>query len=224
MTVKGILFVGAVAISAAITRAQTPVDPAAPPPESKRLFGLIPNFRTASFPAHYIPLSASEKFHIAALDSFDRGTIALGLLFGAENDWTNANRSFGQGTAGYAKYAAASYGDFMIGDFMTEAIYPSLLHQDPRYFRLGKGSGWRRFGYAVHQVFWTYNDNGRMGFNYSEIAGNATAVAISRAYYQDSRTARDSAVSVGSQVGVDAASNVLKEFWPDINRKLHWRH
>lgn len=224
MNLRGILFVGVVLVSGTLTRAQTSVDPTTQPAESKRIFGFIPNFRTASFPTNYVPLSASEKFHIAALDSFDRGTIALGLLFGAENQWTNSDPSFGHGAEAYAKYASASYGGFVIGDWMTEAIYPSLLHQDPRYFRLGHGGGWRRLGYAVRQVVWTYNDNGTMGFNYSEIAGNATAVAISQAYIPDNRTARAGAVGLASQVGVDAASNVLKEFWPEINRKLHRHH
>ena len=32
---------------------------------------------------------------------------------------------------------------------MTEVIYPSLLHQDPRYFRRGTGSVWSRVGYAA---------------------------------------------------------------------------
>ena len=145
------------------------------------------------------------------------------LMFGAQGQLTNSNRSFGQGVAGYARYAATSYADFVIGDYMTEAIYPTLLHQDPRYFRRGRGSGWTRFGYALGQIFWTHNDSGRTQFNYSEIVGNSTAVAISNAYYQDSRTARDAAGKLGIQLGVDAASNVLKEFWPDIKRTLQHR-
>jgi hypothetical protein len=199
--------------------AQTPPDSAAQAPESKRILGIIPNFRTAQLPSPYQPLSAREKFKIASQDSFDRGTVALGLIFGAEHQWTNSNPPFGQGVAGYARYAATSYADFVIGDFMTEAIYPSLLHQDPRYFRRGTGGGWSRLGYSIGQIFWTHNDSGRMAFNFSEIGGNATAVAISNAYYTQNRTASNAGVSLGIQVGVDAASNVLKEFWPEIRRK-----
>lgn len=205
------------------SEAQTPADPnATQQAESKRILGIIPNFRTSSFPSPYRPLSPAKKFKIASEDSFDRGTLALGLIFGAQGQWTNSNKSFGQGVPGYARYAATSYADFVIGDYMTEAIYPTLLHQDPRYFRRGTGSGWSRFGYAVGQIFWTHNDSGRTQFNYSEIAGNATAVAISNAYYQDSRTVQDAGVKLGIQLGVDAASNILKEFWPDIKRNVHW--
>ncbi len=64
----------------------------------------------------------------------------------------------------------------IIGDFMTGAIYPSLLRQDPRYFRRGKGSTLTRLGYAVGQIFWTHTDSGGTQFNYSEVLGNSTAV------------------------------------------------
>ena len=203
--------------------AQIQSDPAGPQkPESKRILGIIPNFRTAQFPNPYQPLSTKAKFKIATQDSFDRGTIALGLLFGAQGMWSKSNPSFGQGATGYVRYASTSFADFVIGDYMTEAIFPTMLHQDPRYFRRGTGGGLSRFGYAVGQIFWTHNDNGRTGFNFSEIGGNAAAVAISNAYYADNRTVGNAVEKLGVQVGVDAASNVLKEFWPDLSRKLHW--
>lgn len=194
--------------------------PQSAPPESKRILGIIPNFRTAPLPNPYQPLSAREKFKIATEDSFDRGTVALGLIFGAEGQWMNSNRAFGDGAAAYARYAATSYAGFVIGDYMTEAIFPSMLHQDPRYFRRGVGSGVSRLGYSLGQIFWTHKDSGGMQFNYSEIGGNATAVAISNLYYQNGRTASNAAQGLAVQIGVDAASNVLKEFWPELQRKL----
>ena len=188
--------------------------------ESKRILGIVPNFRTAPLPSPWVPLSTRGKFNLAAKDTFDRGTIALGMLFGAEGQLRRTNPSFGNGLAAYARYAASSYGDYAIGDYLTDAIYPVMLHQDPRYFRRGNGSGLSRLGYAMGQILRTHNDSGRMAFNYSEVFGNATAVAISNAYYPDSRTAKDAAVKFGLQLAVDAAGNVLKEFWPDVRRRL----
>ena len=75
-------------------------------------------------------------------------------------------------------------------------------------------------GYAIGQIFWTHTDSGRTQFNYSEILGNSTAVAISNAYYQDNWSAGNSGTKLGMQIGVDMASNVLKEFWPDLSRKF----
>jgi hypothetical protein len=103
---------------------------------------------------------------------------------------------------------------------MTDSIYPSLLHQDPRYFRKGTGSGWARLKYATSRIFVTRKDSGGRAFNYSEILGNGSAVGISNAYYPDSRDAGSNFSKWGIQIGIDMAGNVIKEFAPDITRKL----
>jgi hypothetical protein len=193
-------------------------------PEPKRILGIVPNYRTSPSLTNYEPISAKQKFVIASQDSFDRGTVILAAAFAGEAQLTNSNRAFGQGAAGYGRYFGASYGDFVIGNYMTEAIYPTILHQDPRYFRRGTGSTWSRLFYAIGQTFWIHSDSGRMQFNYSEVIGNSTAVAISTAYYQDNRDVGDAVTKLGSQIGVDMAANVLKEFSSDINRKFFRKH
>jgi hypothetical protein len=195
-----------------------------PEPENKRIFWIIPNNRTFPSLLESEPLTSRDKFKIATEDAFDPGSFALAAIFAGEAQLTNGNRSFGQGAAGYGKYYGAAFADFTIGNYMTEAIYPSLLHQDPRYFRKGIGSGWSRLGYAMGQIFWTHTDSGGTQFNFSEVFGNATAVAISNAYYSDNRTASDAISKLGTQLGVDMGSNILKEFWPDIARKFGRKH
>ncbi len=189
-------------------------DPNAPDDsQPKHIFLIIPNFRTSPTLADYKPLKVSEKFKIARLDSFDRGTIALAAAFAGEAQLSNSNPSFGQGVKGYEHYFGTAYADFVIGNYLTEGLYPSLLHQDPRFFRKGKGSKLSRLGYAAGQIFWTHNDSGRGQFNYSELAGNSTAVAISMAYYPENRDVKDGISKLGSQLAVDMISNILKEFW-----------
>ena len=186
----------------------------------KRIFGIIPNARSSPSLARYEPLTVKQKFKIATNDSFDRGTIVLGAVFGAQAQLTRANPSFGNGVAASGKYFGTAYGDLLIGNMMTEGVFPSVLHQDPRYFRRGTGTTWSRLGYSLKQIFWTRTDSGGGQFNYSEVAGNATAVAISNAYYPDNRSVGDAVTKLGSQIGVDLAANVLKEFAPDITRRL----
>ena len=193
-------------------------------PESKRIFGIIPNYRTSPTLNNFEPLITREKFKIATQDSFDRGTFALAAIFGGLGQLTNSNRSFGQGAAGFGRYYGTSLADFVIGDYMTEAIYPSLLHQDPRYFRQGTGSGWSRLRYAAGQIIWTHTDAAEKQFNYSEILGNSTTVAISNAYYPDTRNASDNAQKLLIAVGTDTFSNVAKEFWPDVKMWLKRKH
>ncbi len=192
--------------------------------ESTHLIFIIPNYRTSPGLTDYSALTAAEKFKLAGQDSWDRGTLALSAIFAAQAQQTNSNRSFGQGAAGYTRYLGASYGDFVIGDYMTEGVFPSILHQDPRYFRRGTGRGWSRLGYALSQSFVTRGDSGKIEPNYSEWLGNATAVAISNAYYSDNRDARQAISKLLTQVGIDAAANVLKEFYPDIEKLFHRKH
>jgi hypothetical protein len=201
----------------------SPADPIQPR-ESKRILGIIPNYRTSPSLQNYAPLTNREKFKEASEDALDPGTAALAAVFGGQGQLSNSNRSFGQGAVGFGKYFGAAYGDFVIGDYMTEAAFPILLHQDPRYFRRGIGSGWSRLGYAMGQIFWTHRDSGGTQFNYSEVAGSSAAVAISTAYYADGRTASDAVSKLGLQIGVDMASNVLKEFWPDLEKKFKRKH
>jgi hypothetical protein len=225
------IFIGA----APLVRAQAPQNPsqgAAPssPPatplanpaqESNRMFGVIPNYGTAMFPTPYVPLSPREKFVIASRDSFDRGTAGIAVAAGAVNQALNTNRAFGQGVQGFAEYASSSYADVVIRNFLAEGFFPTLLHEDPRYLRRGTGGKWRRLGYAIGRVLWTRDDCGYEQFNYSEIAGTATEVAISTAYIQSRRTAPRAAELLGAEIGVHAATNVLREFWPGIRSKFH---
>jgi len=196
-------------------------DPAKPPdPNDKRVFGIVPNYRTFPTLANYKPITPKEKFKIAKDDSFDRGTVVLAAELAGEGQLINSNPSFGHGVTGYSRYFGTAYADLVIGDFMTEAVYPTILHQDPRYFRRGTGSGWSRLAYAMGQIFWTHTDSGGTQFNFSEIVGNSTAVAISSAYYPDGRDVSSAVSKLGSQIGVDMAGNIMKEFWPDLRRKF----
>jgi hypothetical protein len=193
------------------------------PPGGKRVFGVLPNYRTASAEMEGSTLTSKQKLTIAAKDSFDYPLVLLAAAFAGLDQLGNDDPSFGQGVKGYAHRLGAWYLDESIGNMMTEGIFPAMLHQDPRYFRKGSGSIMSRTGYAVSRVIITDKDGGAKQFNYSEWLGNATGVAISQAYHPDNRTARDATELLLEQVGTDAISQVLKEFWPDIKRKVFHR-
>jgi hypothetical protein len=191
----------------------------APPPD-KRVFGVLPNYRTANESAVYTPITAKQKFTIAAKDSFDYPLVGLAAFIAAYGQWDNSHPEFGQGWAGYGRRVGTTYADQAIGNMMTEGIFPSLLHEDPRYFRRGYGSVWSRTFYAASRVLVTKTDAGGARFNFSEVVGNGVGTAISNAYYPDDHTVGDNVEKLGSQIGIDAISQVLKEFWPDIKHKL----
>ena len=190
-------------------------------PIDKRVFGVLPNYRTADGTAAYQPISAKRKLWIGFKDSFDYPVYFTSAIFAGINQMENTSPSFGQGLKGYGKRYVTSYADQALGNLMTESLFPIMLKQDPRYFSVGKtyGGTWKRTRYALTRVLICRSDTGANVFNFSEILGNSTAVGISNLYYTENRYARDNAEKLGIQVGTDAISNVLKEFWPDIKRK-----
>jgi hypothetical protein len=191
-----------------------------PPPPDKRIFGVLPNYRTANATAVYMPITPKQKLTIAAKDSFDYPLLGLAAFLAGYGQLTNQNPSFGQGWAGYGRRVGVEYADQAIGNMMTEGFFPVMLHEDPRYFRRGYGGFKSRVWYAATRVFVTKTDSGGSRFNFSEIVGNAAGAAISNAYTPDQRSADDNVETWWTQVGIDSASQVLKEFWPDIKHKL----
>jgi hypothetical protein len=185
-------------------------------------FGVLPNYRTVEGGQPYVPLTTKQKYIIATRDTLDGPSYALAAAFSSLAQLTNSNPSFGQGAKGYLHRYGTALADQDIGNYMTEAIIPSLLHEDPRYFRKGTGSRWGRTFYAVTRVLIGHDDRGNLCFNAPEILGNGIAAAAGNAYYPDGRSFPDTLERMGQQVGTDAISQVLKEFWPDV--KLWWQH
>jgi hypothetical protein len=203
-----------------------PTVPAQPvqAPEDKRVFGVLPNNRTTEASIPFQSITAKQKLTIGFKDSFDWPVYPTAGLFAALYQLEDQNPSFGQGMEGYAKRFATAYADQMVGNMMTESFIPILTHEDPRYFRLGAGTIKGRAWYAVNRIFVTKTDSGHSTFNIAEWGGNAASVAISNAYYPDTRNARDNVQKLMIQCATDAFSNVLKEFWPDVKRKFFTRH
>jgi hypothetical protein len=192
------------------------------PPGGKRVMGVLPNYRTADASQENTILTPKQKLTIASKDSFDYPLVLLAGAFAGLSQLTDGDKSFGQGVKGYAHRLGAWYADEAIGNMFTEGLFPVLFHQDPRYFRKATGSKWGRTGYALSRVIVTQKDGGGTQFNYSEWVGNAAATAIGNLYHPDSRDAYDNSMKLLEQVGTDAISQVIKEFWPDLKRK--WFH
>jgi hypothetical protein len=188
-----------------------------------RLFYTLPNFLTLENADKAPPLSVGEKFRVTARSSFDPVTFVWHGLQAGISQANNSEPGYGQGAEGYAKRYAQNFADGTIENFTTQAIFPSILHLDPRYFQSGQGGVKRRILYAVGRIFVTRSDSGQSELNYSEFLGSTTAAIISTYSYHP-RGDRDlsTAASVwASELGFDTLNNLIKEFWPDIRRKLH---
>jgi len=180
--------------------------------EKQRLIGVIPNFYT-SYVYDAAPLTSKQKFGLAARGTFDPVAI-LGVGFAAGIEQANNSYAgYGQGAAGYSKRFAAKFADGRSSDFLTHAVFPSLLHQDPRYFYQGSGSVKSRLLHAVGSAFFTRSDSGRTVPNYSYLLGDMSAGALSNLYYPAANRGAhlvftNAAVGLAGRVG----GNLLREF------------
>jgi hypothetical protein len=220
---------------------QSGAQPAAPPSSSQnqngpgqtqqpqkkddRMFYVMPNYLTVQNEAEVKPLNWKGKFAITADGAFDPYEFTIvGILAGIRQA-ENAYPGFGQGCVGYAKRYGAAMADQVDGNMMVGAVFPSILRTDPRYFQLGKGPVFRRFAYAISRIFVTRKDSGGNTVNFSEPVGNGFAIGISNFYYPAADRSFSSNLSGwGVQMGIDAFGNELKEFWPDIHRRITQRH
>jgi hypothetical protein len=188
------------------------------------------------------PLKPREKFRLFAKSAFD--PVTLGLV-GLQAAWSQAENQFpayGQGAQGYGKRYGAALADEVSSSLFSNFFYPTLLKQDPRYFRLGEGTFKKRFFYSVKQEFICHTDKGGRSFNFSNVLGAFTAGAISNLYYPGNTlirtipaTATSPAIPVYHNdrgvgltisratiaIGYGTMGGLLDEFWPDILQKLH---
>jgi hypothetical protein len=211
-----------------------------------RLFLALPNFLTLENAGQVPPLTTKQKFKVVARGSFDKIEFPwYGILSGISQA-ENSEPGYGQGWEGYAKRYGSAFADGTIENFMTSAVFPSLLHQDPRFFQSSEGGFAHRAGYAVSRIFVTRTDSGHAQFNYSEIFGSAVSAAISTNTYHprsfistrwdpntnmvqyvfnpSSRTLPNTASVWGTQVLYDTITILIKEFWPDVHRKMNHKH
>jgi len=197
--------------------------PSAIPPDeqqSKRVLGIMPNFRSVS-PGEYVPpASAREKFVTATRDNFDYSALIFSGFIALSAFASKETPEFHQGAAGFARYYWHTVADQGIQNYFVEFLIPAIGHEDARYYAMGKDGGRvpRRAFYALSRAFVTRSDSGKPMFNYAEIIGSGIAVNISARYYpSQERTLSNDFRNWGLNVTYDSITFLFHEFWPDIS-------
>jgi len=166
-------------------------------------------------------LTPGEKFRLFGFNTFNPFPIASAAAQAGFSQAFDSPEGFGQGAEGYGKRFGAAYANTATSQFFGTFFFPTILKQDPRYFRKVDGSGGSRIRYAVTRVFITRNDSGKQAPNVSFLLAAGSSAAISNLYYPaGSRQFGDAAIRFGTEYGTQAGFNLFKEFWPDIKRKV----
>jgi hypothetical protein len=186
--------------------------------QPKRILGVMPNYRAVSVGAKVPPPTMKQKFKVATLNSFDYSAFIFNAINVEVPYIERSYPEFGNGMVAYGRYYWRGFLDKTDGNYMTDAIVPTLTRQDARYYTLGRGHWYVRALYAYTRVLITPNDNGRNTFNFSEIVGKGAAAGIGNLYYPSSsggwtKTGQRWLVQVAVR---DGGFNIFREFWPDI--------
>lgn len=181
--------------------------------EKQRLIGVFPNFYI-SYAHDAAPLTTKQKFSLASHDTLDwTSWVGISAAAGIEQA-NNSYAGYGQGAAGYGKRWAAKFGDGRTSDYLSHAVFPSLFHQDPRYFYQGTGTKKSRLYHALSNAVVARSDSGNLMPNYSYLLGAMVSGAISNAYYPHADRGAN-LVFTNAFVGIAgrAGGTVLQEFF-----------
>lgn len=190
--------------------------------EHQRIGGIVPTFNM-TYHSDAVPLSPAEKFQLEFRAAIDPYTFSIAAIVAGIGEAEKSNSGFGWGPKGYGKRVAAAYADNVIGNTLGNAVLPSILHQDPRYYRLGHGTIRHRLLYALSTtVICKHDGTGKWEPNYSNIGGNILGGEISNLYYPDnSKSNFGQTIGNGMTVTAEGAfGSTLEEFWPDISRRF----
>jgi hypothetical protein len=189
-------------------------------PGGHRMLWIIPNAKAQPISAQAHPLSTREKWELVKKDALDPTSALTAAAVGGLAMALDLHHEFAWGPGGAAKYWSAALAGQEVSKVMTGGVFPTLFHQDPRFFTRVSGSPGSRIRYAVSRELVTRGDDGQSQFNSSELAGVAVAATVGNIYYTGARGPGPTAVRFAQQIGINAGFNVLKEFWPSIQKKL----
>jgi len=206
-----------IAIATVVTDVSVTVDPVQVATEEykeqvqQRVFGFIPNFYV-TYQQDAAPLTTKLKYKLAWKSSTDPVTIAGTAFLAGLQQAGDQYGEFGQGAEGYAKRFGAGYADVVASTFLSGAVFPSLLKQDPRYFYQGTGTTRSRLLHAVGNSVWCKGDNGHWQFNYSNVAGVVGGAALSSTFYPTKNTGTFILSSSLVRLGESSLTGVIQEF------------
>jgi hypothetical protein len=189
--------------------------------DDHRMFKVLPNYKTINDPEQPVtPMSPGQKFALVE-HYFDPFTFVFTSMTAGFEQITDDKAGYGQGAMGYAKRYGADFTDGFTNELFVTGVFPTLLHEDPRYYRLGHGNGWKRTAYALSRILIARSDAGTNRINASEFLGNIASGALSMTYYpQSERSVGGVFTRMSVEIGYDSLFNILKEFYPDLKRKF----
>jgi hypothetical protein len=197
--------------------------------EKQLVLGFVPNYMVTYYP-HTAPLTASQKFQLTFKTVFNPFTLGLTTAFVGGEQAAGMYSGYGTEEKSFSKRFGAAYATLGVGGFMSDALLPSILHQDPRFYYKADGSVGSRLLYAITRSVICKGDNGHWQPDYSSILGHLAAGGVANLYLpQQNRNGWGTTLENGMiGIGFDAVANILQEFvlpklTPALSHRQHGR-
>lgn len=175
-------------------------------------------------PGEQVPrLTARDKAILGLKDAVSPFSMIGWVASAGYEQVTDNSPNYGQTGQGFAqRLGAGAARDFTEGTFGDSVLSP-LLHEDPRYYRLGKGHPFfKRLIYAGTRGLITRTDGGHETVNFANIGGNLGGAFLTDVYYPDRNTTLSETMQTfGSSVGGSALGFAVSEFLPDVFHAFH---
>jgi len=167
-------------------------------------------------------MTAGQKMRLSFRSATDPVAFATAFVAAGYHEAMDDDKGFGWGLQGYGKRSGAAYLDAFDGNIIGNGILPSILHQDPRYFRMGHGTFTHRLLYSLAtNVICKHDNTGKWEPNYSNVSGNIISGAISNLYYPSGSSGVSQTFTNGFIVTAEGGiGSIFDEFWPDVSRKV----
>ena len=192
------------------------------------MFGILPNFSAVSGGAHAKPPGWKTDFELSNHQAFDYTSLGWTFLNSGIAYAKDSHPLLSTENGGDAVYWAYLWRGFLDRTdqvYQGSLLFPALLHQDTRYFALGKGPALKRTLHAVDSVIIARNYDGKPVFNAAGLLGKAGAQAVSKTYYPAGSEGFDVlAEKFAFACMRQAVYGILREFSPDIADHLRRRH
>jgi hypothetical protein len=167
------------------------------------------------------PLSPWQKFKLAANNSVSLATIGAALTGSAFGQAINSPKGYGQGAEGYGKRFAADMARSASANLFGTFMIASAFHEDPRFYVKKHYTFKQSLKYAAERIVVTRSDSGERVVNFADTLGPLAGEALADTYYPEgNRGVSSTFIRYGSDLGWKFGGNVLRQYWPRINRKL----
>ena len=187
----------------------------------ERALGMMPMFTVVDDASTAQPLSPREKFRLFYRQTYDPYQFFSAGISAGIGQAEDSLSGYGQGAQGYGKRYGATLADNSLGAFFGNFLLPTLMHEDPRFFRMGSGGFMHRLLHAAGSQLIAHRDNGTIGPAYANVMGNFIACGIGNVYYPASDRGAGTTIERGALVTTTGMIGaVFQEFWPDIQRHL----